>query len=120
MKNFLLLFSFVSFLSIVIPVHAQGAGASPFPSYDAYSQKPVTRGEIEQMLDSPEFKELTEQLMPGMKLDMSPEERQAIIDDTMRFAEKMESLPPEEQQKELEAMFKQLPPPPARAARDCA
>ncbi len=86
---------------------------SPFPAYDAYSQKPVTREEIESMLISPEFQELAQELMPGASIDMSPEEREAIIQDTLNFAQKMEGLTPEEQQQELEAMFKQLPQPPS-------
>lgn len=108
MKKLLFLFAFFPFF-LCFAKKSGEVDVSPFPAYDAYSQKPVTKEEISQMLDSPQFRELTEQLMPGTKFDMTQEEREAIIEDTIRFAEKMESLPPEEQEKELEAMFKQLP-----------
>jgi len=113
MKIKLLLITLFSSFSLFAGVRTMPAGeVSPFPAYDAYSQKPVTRGEIEKMLDSPEFQQLAGDMMPGASIKMSEEEKQAIIDDTLQFAQKMEALTPEEQQKELEDMFKQLPPPP--------
>lgn len=86
-----------------------------FINADQAPQGPVTREAVEALLDSPEFASLTKDLMPDMpQAAMSAEEREQVIQDTLRQVQRLEVMSPEEQQKELEAMLGQLQQPQAQ------
>lgn len=97
MKRFILFFAS---LALCVPLIAK------------QEEPPITRESIEALIDSPEFAQLTKEIMPDMPdIKMTKEEREQVINDTLNFAHKMESLPPEEQERELRGMMEQLQQP---------
>jgi len=68
----------------------------------------VSRDEIKQVLDSPDFKQLSN--MMGIPIDkMSDAEKEALISETEQFAKQIEQMPPQEQEKLMQDIFSQMP-----------
>jgi len=113
MKKFIKIL-FIS-LGFFTSIYAPDAGVNPFPTQDAYAPKEIDEGELRDLLRSDDFKNALKEFVPEGMVDdfnLSPEEEEEIIQQTLDFSEKMARLTPDEQAAELEKMFKQLPPPP--------
>ncbi len=73
-------------------------------------QAPISREEIEHVLDTPDFKQLAQ--MMGIPVEnMTSAEKQALVDDTLAFGQQMEQLPPQEQEKIMQDIFSQVAEP---------
>ena len=80
-------------------IQADQVEQMPLPSaYDAVNNQQVSQLDIEAMISSDEFNKLAADL--GIK-DLTNEEREALVQETMEFAQK----PYKEQQEELQKMF---------------
>jgi hypothetical protein len=116
MKNFIkILLISIGFFTI----NASDSTINPFPTQDQYAPKEIDQGELRDLLRSDDFKHALKEFVPEGMVDdfnLSPEEEEEIIQQTLDFSEKMARLTPDEQATELEKMFKQLPPPPKAAA----
>jgi hypothetical protein len=67
----------------------------------------ISREEIEKVLDSEDFKQLSKVM--GIPIEtMSQEDKKALIDETQQFAQQMEQLPPQEQEKVMQDIFSQV------------